>query len=223
MDADKTPTTVEHEHQRMDNTGVDDGVETDRRTLPPDIDTAHLFPDAIAVQIGTRDLWIANGNAVKPENLAAMGLDPDFVVSVNSQPTAATTDHHPLRDGFVNQFTAFCEAVDTARDRIQSDGMVIINCAAGISRSTTVMATALAVEEDLTLGQAVNTIQQHREQARPHGKLLFTAHAYLGVVANQEDNIEATLSVVDDITDRTTASEQVHVENIVETCLAYGE
>lgn len=196
--------------------GDTDGEETssdrDMRTVPPDLD-AHEFPDAAAVRIAGCDLWIANGDAVEPDNLDTMGLDPEYVVSVNKRVTAATTDYHPLDDGRVNDHEAFCDAVDTARKRITQDGTVIINCAAGISRSSTVMATALAAEYTFPLQEAIHTIQQYREQANPHPKLQINAYGYLGSV----EGFPGVAEYVDKLSDehRLRYKEQQRVEEIL--------
>ena len=157
------------------------------RTVPPEADAAH-FPKALAARIGDRNVWIANSGGVEPTHLAAMELDPEFVVSVNQTATEATTDHHPLKDGYVNEQADFREAVEATRHRLQQPGTVIINCAAGISRSTTVSATAIAAEEGLAFDAVVEEIKATRPRARPHPKLQLNALAYL---INTEDRAEA--------------------------------
>lgn len=157
------------------------------RTVPPDADPAK-FPQALAAPIGDRDLWIANGGGIEPDNLASMALNPDYVVSLNRTATGATTDHHPLKDGYVNDQQEFKAAVETTREHIRNDGTVIVNCAAGISRSSTVLATAIAAEDDCSFEAAVEEIKETRPRARPHAKLQFNAFAYL---INVESRTEA--------------------------------
>jgi Predicted protein-tyrosine phosphatase len=157
------------------------------RTVPVDADPAH-FPKALAARIGDRSVWIANSGGVEPTHLVAMELNPEFVVSVNQTATEATTDHHPLKDGYVNDQDEFREAVEATRQRLQQSGSVIVNCAAGISRSTTVSATAIAAEEDLDFDAVVEEIKETRPRARPHPKLQLNALAYL---ANTEDRSDA--------------------------------
>lgn len=154
------------------------------RTVPPDADPVE-FSRALAAQIGDRNVWIANSGGVAPAHLETMGLDPDFVVSVNQAATEATTDHHPLKDGYVNDQDQFIEAVDATRHRLSDKGTVIVNCAAGISRSTTVAATALAAEEELSFEAVVEEIKETRPKARPHPKLQLNALAYLATVENR--------------------------------------
>lgn len=157
------------------------------RTVPPDADPEQ-FPRALAARIGNRNVWIANSGGVEPDHLAAMELDPAHVVSVNKSATEATTDHHPLKDGYLNDQQEFHDAVEATRQRLQQPGTVIINCAAGISRSTTVSATAIAAEEELAFDAVVEEIRETRPRARPHPKLQLNALAYL---ASTEDRAEA--------------------------------
>lgn len=157
------------------------------RTVPPETDPDR-FPRALAARIGERNVWIANSGGVEPDHLAAMELNPTYVVSVNKTATAATTDHHPLKDGFVNDQQEFSEAVETTRKRLQQPGTVIVNCAAGISRSTTVAATAIAAVEELPFDAVVDDIKDTRPRARPHPKLQLNALAYL---TNKEDRADA--------------------------------
>lgn len=135
--------------------------------------------DPGACRIGERELWIANEDAVDPEMLDTLNLDPDYVVSVNHDSTAATTDHYPLRDGYVNSYDEFIAAVRAARERIRDDGTVIVNCAAGISRSATIIATALAAEESRPFDDVIDEIRETRDYARPNVKLVLSACRYL--------------------------------------------
>jgi atypical dual specificity phosphatase len=123
-----------------------------------------------------------------------MDLDPEFVVTVSERRTNATTDHHPLRDGYVNDRGDFTAAVETARKRYTQSGTVLVHCAAGISRSTTVIATTLAVEEECSFDEAVAKVAAHRERARPHEKLRINALNYL---ATRHDRQEARDTLVD--------------------------
>jgi atypical dual specificity phosphatase len=114
-----------------------------------------IFPKALAARIGELDIWIADRGGVEPANLAAMDLDPKFVISVNQQATEATTDHHPLKEGYMNDQQEFKQAVETTGNRLQQSGLVIVNCAAGISRSTAVSATAIAANEGYSFDTVV--------------------------------------------------------------------
>jgi predicted protein tyrosine phosphatase len=166
------------------------------RTVPRDVDP-EKFPQALAARIGDRKLWIANSGAVESNHLSAMDLDPEYVVSVNKNETWATTDHHPLKDGFVNDQAEFSAAVETTREHIRADGTVIVNCAAGISRSSTVIATALAAEEERSFAAAVEEINETRPRARPHPKLKLNAFAYLVNVENRTEARRQLQSLAD--------------------------
>jgi len=157
---------------------------TSVRTIPRDTDPAN-FPKALAARVGDRDLWIANIGAIRSNHLAAMDLDPAFVVTVNDTATWATTDHHPLKDGHINAQDKFSAAVEATRRNIRAEGTVVVNCSAGISRSATVIATAIAAEETISLEAAIEAIQATRPRANPHPKLQLNAYAYLAVAADR--------------------------------------
>jgi protein-tyrosine phosphatase len=157
------------------------------RTIPPNESQYAGYTKAFAAQIGDRELWIANERAVKPENLEVLNLGPEYVISLNRTPAGATTDYHPLRDAFLNDQQSFRNAVETARKRYRQSGQTIINCAAGISRSATVIAATIAAEEGLSFDTAVNEIKETRPRADPHPKLQISALRYLATVTNTPD------------------------------------
>jgi atypical dual specificity phosphatase len=165
-------------------------TETDRitQTIPADADLTESLPTAVAVRIGNRELWIGNRGAAQPANLEKLDVSPDRIISVNQKPTAATTDHHSLVDGYVNDQSVFNAAVDTTREAYRNDGTVLVHCSAGISRSSTVIATALASEESIPLNDAIDIDQRFRRRARPHEKLQINGQSYL---AGKTDRVEA--------------------------------
>ena len=172
--------------------GTDQAVQTVPENPDPD-----LSPKAIAARVGNRDLWIGNVGAIKPRLLAEMDLDPEYVVSVNGTATAATTDHYPLQDEHVNDPEQFSNAVATTRNRIRSGGTVLVNCSVGVSRSTTVIATAIAAEDELSFDAAVAEIREHRPRAQPHPKLQINAYAYLMTEEKRKDARQQLAELVD--------------------------
>ena len=176
-------------------TSGDSATETGQavQTVPenPDPD---LAPKAIAVRVGDRDLWIGNVGAIKPRLLAKMDIEPEFVVSVNGTATAVTTDHYPLKDERINNPKKFSNAVSATRDRIRTEGTVLVNCSVGVSRSATVIATAIAAEEELSFDAAVAEVRKHRQRAQPHPKLQLNAYAYL---LAEENRIAARQQLTD--------------------------
>ena len=182
------------------NTSGDSDSETGEtvQTVPknPDPD---LAPKAVAAQVGDRDLWIGNVGAIKPRLLAEMDLDPEYVVSVNGTATAVTTDHHPLEDEQVNDHQQFSKAVTTTRNHIRNDGTVLVNCSVGVSRSATVIATAIAAEDGISFDATVAEIRETRPRARPHPKLKLNAFAYLVTEENRAEARHQIDALVDNI------------------------
>jgi len=126
-----------------------------------------------------------------------MDLDPEYVVSVNGTATAATTDHYPLKDEYVNDHQQFSHAVAATRNRMRSDGTVLVNCSVGVSRSATVIATAVAAEDGLSFDAEVAEIREHRPRAQPHPKLQINAFAYLVIEANRENARQQLTELID--------------------------
>lgn len=140
----------------------------------------HVEDRPIVRQIGERDLYLGNWHAARKEQ---QGRRFEFVVSATQESYPATTHHHPLIDGPEAEWSAFEAAVDTARGLYRRDGSLLIHCRAGISRSTTLVATSLAAEEDRTFREALDTVHDVRPLAMPHPALHELAVMYLAAKA----------------------------------------
>jgi len=180
------------------NTSGDSGSERGKtvQTVPKNPDPG-LAPKAVAARVGDRDLWIGNVGAIKPRLLAEMDLEPEYVVSVNGTATAVTTDHYPLKDEHINDLQQFSNAVATTRNRIRSEGTVLVNCSVGVSRSATVVATAIAAEDGLSFDAAVAEVREHRPRANPDPKLQLNAYAYLVTEENRAQARHQIKEIVD--------------------------
>jgi atypical dual specificity phosphatase len=168
------------------------------QTVPKNPDSC-LPPKAIAARVGDRNLWIDNVGAIKPQLLAEIELDPEYIVTVNETATAATTDHYPLKNEHVNDHQKFSVVVGTTRAHIRSEGTVLVNCSVGLSRSASVIATAIAAEDGLSFDAAVAEIRDHRLRANPHPKLQLNAYAYLVTEENRADARHQIDAIVDNI------------------------
>jgi len=127
-------------------------------------------------RVGSHELFIGNHHAGNPER-----HDHSFryVLSATEEPLPLTTHHCPLLDGPGNDWSAFKTAVDTSRRLHRQDGSVLIHCKAGISRSSTLLATTLAAEENQSFRAALDLVQQGRPSAMPHPSLHKAAIVYL--------------------------------------------
>ncbi|EMA55569.1 dual specificity protein phosphatase family protein [Halococcus salifodinae] len=136
----------------------------------------YVADEPIVRRIGDRDLFLGNWFAAAPER-----HDHAFahVLSATSEERPLTTHHHPLDDGPGNDWPAFEAAVDTARALYRRDGSVLIHCKAGISRSSVLVATTLAAEEDRRLDDAFAIVHEARPHAVSHPALHESAVIYL--------------------------------------------
>lgn len=111
-------------------------------------------------------------------------IDIDVILNLSSyksnrqQATDYTWIDLYIRDSKHSQHS-FNTAVQIAVQQIKSNKKVLINCAAGISRSTTVTATALAEIEDKSFQEALEQVKEHRETANPAPGLREHAKNYL--------------------------------------------
>ncbi|NHN48842.1 dual specificity protein phosphatase family protein [Halostella sp. JP-L12] len=136
----------------------------------------YVADEPIVRRIGERDLFLGNGLAAHPEE-----HDRTFehVLSATAEERPLTTHHHPLTDGRGIEWPAFEAAADAARDLYRRDGRTLIHCRAGVSRSATLVATALAAEEGREFRDALADVHEARPLAMPHPALHESAVVYL--------------------------------------------
>lgn len=136
----------------------------------------HIEQQPVIRPIGERDLYLGNRFAAGPEQHSRQF---EFVLSATHDAYPLTTHHCPLDDGPDNEWSTFEAAVDTARALYRRDGSVLIHCKAGISRSSTLVATTLAAEEQRPLRAALDIVHEARPRAMPHPALHEQAVLYL--------------------------------------------
>lgn len=140
----------------------------------------YVEDEPVVRRIGDRDLFLGNALAARSE---CHGRTFDYVLSATDDEHPLTTHHRPLTDGPSNEWVAFESAVDTARALYRRDGSVLAHCRAGISRSSTLVATTLAAEEDRRFRDALALVQDARPYAMPHPTLHELAVVYLAARA----------------------------------------
>ncbi len=131
---------------------------------------------AVIRRLDDRDLYLGNQFAAHPDY---HDRSFEYVLSASTQDHPLTTHHRPLIDGKGNEWSTFETAVDTARRLYRQDGSLLVHCKAGISRSSTLLATTLAVEENRTFHDALSIVQDARPHAMPNPALHQLAVIYL--------------------------------------------
>lgn len=140
-----------------------------------------FVPEAVVLaRVGDRDAYIGNVHAADP---SYHDRSFEFVLSATKDPRPLTTHHHPLVDGADNDWRTFAAAVDASRDLLARDGTTLVHCRAGISRSATLLATAIAAEERRGLHEALDAVNRARPFAIPNPPLLADAVTYLAAKA----------------------------------------
>lgn len=136
----------------------------------------YVADEPIVRRIGERELFLGNWYAADP---ARHDRSFAYVLSATADERPLTTHHHPLDDGPDNNWPAFEAAVDAARTLYRRAGSVLIHCKAGISRSSVLVATAIAAEEDRWLDEAFAIVHDARPHAVSHPALHESAVIYL--------------------------------------------
>lgn len=136
----------------------------------------YVESEPVIRRVGDTDVFVGNRLAADPT-----AHDQQFtaVLSVCSAPSPSTTHYRPLVDGPGNDWVAFEAAVDTARTLMHRDGSLLVHCTAGVSRSVTVLSTALSVERGETFDDALELVRETRPAAVPHPALRELAAVYL--------------------------------------------
>lgn len=144
----------------------------------------YVADEAVIRRVGDRDAFIGNKHAADP---AYHDRSFEHVLSATQDPKPLTTHHHSLDDGPDNEWDAFAAAVDDARQLLASDGSTLVHCRAGVSRSATLLATAIAAEERRPFRDALRDVQTARPPAMPHPALFENAVVYLAARDRQPD------------------------------------
>lgn len=127
-------------------------------------------------RLADRELYLGNALAADPRE---HDREFEYVLSATRDEQPLTTHHRPLVDGPNNDWPSFERAVDTVRTLYRTGRPTLVHCKAGISRSSTLIATALAAEEDELFTDALDTVQEARPFATPHPALHELAVVYL--------------------------------------------
>ena len=136
----------------------------------------YVADEPIVRRIGERELFLGNEFAADP---ARHDRSFEFVLSATTDERPLTTHHHPLDDGPGNDWSTFEAAVDTARALYRREGSLLIHCKAGISRSSALVATTIAAEENRRLDDAFAIVHEARPHAVSHPALHESAVIYL--------------------------------------------
>ena len=136
----------------------------------------YVADEPVIRRLGDRELYLGNWRAADG---ARHDREFRYVLSVTENEYPLTTHHRPLDDGPDNDWLAFEGAVDTARRLSRRDGSVLIHCTAGISRSSTLVATTLAAQEQRRFDDALDIVREARPHALPHPALHEWAVVYL--------------------------------------------
>lgn len=121
------------------------------------------------------DIFISSGSSARRygyEFDRVITLSRDDTPSDDVGPHEHTTDHIPLYDGPQTGYEDFERAVETTIEAIESDDeRVLVHCQAGVSRSSTVLITALAVIDDVRFDETYNEVRDAKPTIAPHPAL----------------------------------------------------
>lgn len=143
---------------------------------PPIRPFGYVEEDPIIRRIGDRELYLGNRLAA---DSAAHDRTFEYVLSLTIDEQPLTTHHQPMQDGPDTDWQVFEQAVETARQLYRHEGSLLIHCKAGVSRSTTLIAVTIAIEEGRSFREALDMVQEARPIATPHYTLHELALIYL--------------------------------------------
>lgn len=143
----------------------------------------YVHDEPVLVRVPGRDAWLGNVHAAADR---APARSFAFVLSLTEDAQSATTHHRPFADARDHDDAAFRAAVDDARALLARDGDVLVHCKAGISRSATVLATAIAAAEDQPFRDALDVVQAARPVATPRPALVESAVTYLAATHDRD-------------------------------------
>lgn len=135
----------------------------------------------VCERIGQRPLYLGSSRAAR-EGVAAPSFE--HVVTLSSHRQPLTTEYIPLTEGEEMEFEQFRKAVDVVRRRFGSEP-TLVQCEVGISRSSAVIATAIAAEEEMEFREALEEVKKYRKRASPRRPLREYAGRYLNEGAQQ--------------------------------------
>ncbi|NHN42571.1 dual specificity protein phosphatase family protein [Halorubellus sp. JP-L1] len=145
----------------------------------------YVHDEAVVVRVDDREAYIGNVHAADP---SAHEHAFAHVLTLTDDPQPSTTHHRPFEDSLDHDAAAFRDAVDTARTLLARDGATLVHCRAGVSRSSAVLATAIAATGDRRFRDALDDVQTARPFAMPNPALVESAVVYLAADADREPN-----------------------------------
>jgi len=93
-------------------------------------------------------------------------------------PDAVTLRDVPLIDGPQNDYADFERAAETLLDLL-AEHTVFVHCRAGISRSSSVTAAAMALRRDISVEEALKFVEERRPRIHPHPDLRAQAEQFV--------------------------------------------
>ncbi|MDQ7025815.1 MAG: dual specificity protein phosphatase [Anaerolineae bacterium] len=79
--------------------------------------------------------------------------------------------HEPFLDGDYIPEGVIPKITKFIHEQVENDGVVLVHCAMGVSRSTSLTIAYLIEYEGMSLAEAFGTIRENRTQAFPHPKM----------------------------------------------------
>lgn len=113
------------------------------------------------------------------ESAEQYGDEFEHVITLSQDPHDHTTQFVPLFDDETNTQEDFDRAVAVTLKAMREDGDVLVHCHAGISRSATVLITALAHEKESTFEAEYDTVWEAKPSIAPHPELRKQALDFL--------------------------------------------
>jgi protein tyrosine phosphatase len=135
------------------------------------------------------DINYVNDNPVSGEFdtiITVCRTDPSSDESCSLDADSCEHIHIGLWDGENTTQDDFDRAVDATKQAIEDEGSVLVHCIAGISRSPTVVITALASLRDSSFEETRQTVWSARPSIKPDYHLRQLGRDYLGEITYED-------------------------------------
>lgn len=129
-------------------------------------------------------VWIGSYSAVLDENLERYGIDVVVNMAIECDYTLSTPCTQLVKigidDGRLSNCGVFEKAADVIADARSEGKVVLVHCAAGVSRSSTAVMAYLMLHQDYGWADALEYLRESRPCVNPHPLLVRSLIRDLG-------------------------------------------
>lgn len=134
--------------------------------------------------------WLYIGDyhdARDEETIRKLGIKAILNIVEQTRYEGITLRYIPVEDGKPLTPSQISQGVSFIKVQRLFDRPILVNCGAGISRSTTFCMAALMDVEELSIFEAYDEVKKHHPEAEPHAALVVSLAKYHCIRLTEED------------------------------------